>query len=262
MEKLPTVCITGGSSGIGATYADRFAQRGHDLVLIAIDSEELATTAKELARRHSVAIDTITADLTNPADLKLVEARLRDDARIGILVNNAGAAQVGAFIDIPTEAVARLIALNTTSLARLASAIAPRLTQAGDGAIINISSIVALIPEFGMAVYGATKAFVLHLSQALSHELAPKGVHVQAVVPGGVNTQLWERAGVPASQLPPFMSAADLVDAALLGFDRRETVTIPPLQDEALWPALEAARLAMLGSIADALPAERYRTAG
>ncbi|TIS61301.1 SDR family NAD(P)-dependent oxidoreductase, partial [Mesorhizobium sp.] len=104
-----------------------------------------------------------------------VETRLRDDASIGILVNNAGTAIGGSFIEQSTDDVARLVALNTTALLRLASAIAPRLATAGKGAIVNIGSVVGLAPEFGMTVYGATKAFVLFLSQGLSLELAPKG---------------------------------------------------------------------------------------
>ena len=106
--------------------------------------------------------------------------------------------------------------------------------QAGEGAIVNIGSVVGLAPEFGMSVYGATKAFVLFLSQGLSLELAPKGVYVQAVLPAATRTEIWERAGIDINTLPEVMEVGELVDAALVGFDRRELVTIPPLQDAAL----------------------------
>ena len=260
MTTHPAVLITGASSGIGATYAERFARRGHDLVLVARDKIKLETLAARLREEHSVAVDILQADLTQPGDLAVVETRLRDDSRIGILINNAGAAQSGSFIEQTTDDVARLVALNTTSLVRLASAIAPRFAQAGEGAIVNIGSVVGLAPEFGMSVYGATKAFVLFLSQGLSLELAPKGVYVQAVLPAGTRTEIWGRAGIDVNALPELMEVGELVDAALVGFDRRELVTIPPLHDASRWTALDAARQALISDIRQAHVAERYRT--
>jgi short-subunit dehydrogenase len=143
MSTRPTVLITGASTGIGAVYAERFAQRGHDLVLVARDQARLDALAARLRGEHEVAVDVIPADLTQSGDLTVVENRLRDDARIGILVNNAGAALSGHFVEQSTDKVAQLVALNTTALVRLASAVAPRLVKAGDGAIINIGSVVA-----------------------------------------------------------------------------------------------------------------------
>jgi short-subunit dehydrogenase len=254
-----TVLITGASTGIGATYAERFAKRGHDLVLVARDKGRLDALAARLREKHNVAIDVLQADLTQISDLTTVEARLRDDASIGILVNNAGAAQSGSFIEQSTDSVAQLVTLNTTALVRLASAIAPRLAQAGDGAIINIGSVVGLAPEFGMTVYGATKAFVLFLSQGMSLELSPKGVYVQAVLPAATRTEIWERAGIDINTLSDIMEVGDLVDAALVGFDRREPVTIPPLQDAARWDALQGARQGLLSQIRQSDVAERYQ---
>jgi short-subunit dehydrogenase len=261
MTTLPTVLITGASSGIGATYAERFARRGHDLVLVARNRVRMEALAARLRQAHGVAIDIIQADLTRSAGLAAVEARLREDTRIGILVNNAGTAIGGSFLGQDTDEVARLVALNTTAPLRLASAVAPRLAEAGEGAIINIGSVVGLAPELGMTVYGATKAFVLFLSQGLSRELAPRGVYVQAVLPAVTRTEIWEHAGADVDALSGVMEVGDLVDAALVGFDRREAVTIPPLPDAAQWEASEAARQAMLPNFRNALPAERYRTA-
>ncbi|MEJ1116990.1 SDR family oxidoreductase [Phyllobacterium sp. CCNWLW109] len=259
MTIIPSVLITGASTGIGAAYAERFAGRGHDLVLVARDLARLETLAFRLRQEYGVAIDIIRADLTQPGELATVETRLRDDARIGILVNNAGTAIGGTFIEQSTDSVARLVALNTTALVRLASAIAPRLAKAGEGAIVNIGSVVGLAPEFGMTVYGATKAFVLFLSQGLSLELAPKGVYVQAVLPATTRTEIWEHVGADVNTLSNVMEVNDLVDAALVGFDRREPVTIPPLPDAGQWEALEAARQAMLPNYGNQHPAERYR---
>ncbi|RWN51720.1 MAG: SDR family oxidoreductase [Mesorhizobium sp.] len=257
---IPSVLITGASTGIGAAYAERFARRGHDLVLVARDKARMEALAARLSQENGVAIDIIQADLTQPAELAAVETRLREDASIGILLNNAGTAIGGSFIEQSTDDVARLVALNTTALLRLASAIAPRLAAAGEGAIVNIGSVVGLAPEFGMTVYGATKAFVLFLSQGLSLELAPKGVYVQAVLPATTRTEIWGHVGADVNTLSNVMEVDDLVDAALVGFDRRELVTIPPLPDAGQWDALQAARQAMLPNYRNEHPAERYRT--
>lgn len=254
----PTILITGASTGIGATYADRFARRGHDLVLVARDEVRMKALADQLRSETGVAIDILPADLTRADELAGVEARLRDDDRIGILVNNAGAGLGGRFIDQSADAITQLIALNTTSVVRLASAVAPRLAARGDGAIINIGSVVGLAPELGMSVYGATKAFVLFLSQGLSLELGPQGVYVQAVLPAATRTELWGRAGADEASLPPMMDVNDLVDAALVGFDKREDVSIPPLHDGALWDAFNGARQAMLPGFGQTQPAPRY----
>ncbi|WP_409277045.1 SDR family NAD(P)-dependent oxidoreductase [Pseudomonas defluvii] len=260
MTTRPTVLITGASTGIGAVYAERFAQRGHDLVLVARDRSRLETLAARLRGEHNIAIEVFQADLTQLSDLHTVEARLRDDQRIGILVNNAGVAQSGTFIEQSTDSVAQLVALNTTALVRLASAIAPRLAEAGEGAIVNIGSVVGLAPEFGMSVYGATKAFVLFLSQGLSLELSAKGVYVQAVLPAATRTEIWDRAGIDINTLSEIMEVGDLVDAALVGFDRREPVTIPPLQEGERWDALQAARQGLLSQIRQSTVAQRYLT--
>jgi short-subunit dehydrogenase len=261
MTVLPTTLITGASSGIGATYAERFARRGHDLVLVARDNARLETLAARLRQETGVAIEVLPADLTRRDELAAVEARLRDDAAIGILIHNAGVAQSGGFIDQSADSIERLVTLNTTALTRLAAAVAPRLVEAGEGAIVNIGSVVGLAPEFGMSVYGATKAFVLFLSQGLSLELAPKGVYVQAVLPAATRTEIWERAGIDINTLPEVMDVGELVDAALVGFDRREAVTIPPLHVAARWDTLDATRQALLTDIRQAQAAERYRVA-
>src|SRR5438874_7162377 len=225
MAEIPTVLITGASSGIGANYADRFARRGHDLVLVARDKERMQTLAARLRDETGVAIDILQADLTNPGDLAAVEMRLRDDRRIGVLVNNAGAALGGSFLAQAVDDVGRLVALNTTAVVRLASAVAPRFAEGGEGAIVNISSVVGLAPEFGMSVYGATKAFVTFLSQGLSLELGPKGVYVQAVLPAATRTEIWERASIDVNTLHVVKADGEHIDDAPVGLARRELAT-------------------------------------
>lgn len=259
MTTVPAVLITGASTGIGAAYAERFARRGHDLVLVARDKARMEALAARLRGETGVAVDIVRADLTDSGELAMVETRLRDDRRIGILVNNAGASLGGTFADQATDEIGRLVALNVAAVTRLTSAVAPRLAEAGRGAIINIGSVVGLAPEFGMAVYGATKAFVLFLSQGLSLELGPKGVYVQAVLPAATRTEIWERAGIDINALSGVMEVNELVDAALVGYDRREAVTIPPLPDAGQWDAYQAARQAMLPEFRQEHAAERYR---
>lgn len=259
MTTLPTVFITGASSGIGATYAERFARRGHNLILVARDKSRLDSLAARLRVDNKVEVEVLQADLTRSADLSALETRLRDDARIGVLINNAGMAQSGGFLDQTSEAIDRLIALNTTAPTRLAAAVAPRFARSGTGAIVNIGSVVGFAPEFGMSIYGATKAFVLFLSQGLNLELSPRGVYVQAVLPASTRTEIWERAGIDVNTLPEVMEVGELVDAALVGFDRHELVTIPPLHVAARWDALEGSRQGLLSDIRQAHAAERYR---
>ena len=261
MPNNPSVLITGASTGIGATYADRFARRGHDLVLVARDRVRMETLADRLRGETGVAVEILRADLTNPADLAQVESRLRDDHRIGVLVNNAGTAPAGGFVDQSADEIARIISLNAVAPARLASAVAPRFAQTGQGAIVNLGSVVGLTPEYGSTVYGATKAFILFLSQSLHAELGPKGVYVQAVLPAATRTEIWEHAGKDVDKLPAVMEVGELVDAALAGFDRRETVTIPPLPDAGQWTTFEAARKVMIPNFNQVHAAERYRNA-
>lgn len=261
MTAHPAVLITGASTGIGAVYADRFARRGHDLVLVARDAARMEALAERLRRETGVAVDIIKADLTNAADLATIEALLREDARIGVLVNNAGAGAAGGFLEQTPDDLTKLINLNVVALTRLANAVAPRFARDGQGAIVNLASVVGLAPEIGMSVYGATKAFVLFLTQGLNLELGPKGVYVQAVLPAATRTEIWERSGRDVNTIQGVMEVDALVDAALVGFDRRETVTIPPLQDLGQWIAFDQARQAMVPNFLQSEPAERYRKA-
>jgi short-subunit dehydrogenase len=261
MNTKPSILVTGSSTGIGAVYADRFARRGHDLVLVARNAARLAALAERLRGETGVTVDVVPADLTDVQDLARIERRLREDARIGVLVNNAGTTIRSGFLNQESEDLSRLLALNVTAVTRLASAAASRFVKTRGGAIINLASVVGLAPEFGSTVYGATKAFVIFLSQGLSLELASKGVYVQAVLPAAVRTQIWEYAGKDVNAIPGVMEVNELVDAALVGFDRRELITIPPLHDATQWSAFEVARRAMLPNFAQAQPAERYRSA-
>jgi uncharacterized protein len=255
-----TALITGASTGIGATYADRFARRGYDLVLVARDHARLEAVAARLRSETGQQIDVLPADLTAREDLARVEARLRDDGRISLLINNAGAAHHGGFAAADVNEMEQLIGLNITAMTRLTGAVIPRFLARGGGAIINLSSVVALAPEAPLGVYNATKAYALSFSQSLQAELGSRGIYVQAVLPGATRTEIWERSGRDVNALPAAMDVDELVDAALVGFDRRELVTIPPLQDAGLWETFDAARQAIRLNLGQPHAAERYRS--
>ena len=224
-----TAIITGASSGIGALYAERLARRGYDLVLVARNRQRLDALAARIESETLAKVETVEADLNDPSCLRRVENILRTDPTICMLVNNAGMGLSAPTLKSDIDTMLKMISLNVTALTRLSHAAAAGFVERGDGAIINISSIVAIAPELLNAVYGGTKAYVLAFSQALRHELTGTGVRVQVVLPGATATEFWANAGKPVEQLPQqiVMSADDLVDAALAGFDQGEFATIP-----------------------------------
>ena len=251
--------ITGASSGIGAVYADRLARRGHDLVLVARDAARLTAVA-EAATRHGVGVETMRADLADAADLRRVEARLRTDAAIRLLVNNAGVNAAPGMVGADANALDRMIRVNVVAPTRLAAAAATAFAAAGEGAIINLSSALALAPELFSGAYSGSKAFVLNLSLSLAKELAPNGVRVQAVLPGATATAFWG-SGEGALPAEMVMAAAELVDAALAGFDAGEDVTIPSLPDPADWDGFNAARVKLGPNLSRQHAAPRYQRA-
>jgi len=259
----PKALITGASTGIGALYADRLARRGHDLVLVARNHDRLQAIADTLRRSTGRAVEVLAADLGDAASLATVEQRLRQDTGIGLLVNNAGIGTHTPLLESDVDKMTQMIALNVTALTRLSYAAVPGFVARGAGALINISSIVAIAPEILNGVYGGSKAYVLAFSRSMHHELAAKGVQVQAVLPGATATDFWALGGLPVEHLPPgiVMRAEAMVDAALVGFDRRELVTIPSLQSIEPWNAFEAARETVAGLLGTNVPAPRYTAA-
>lgn len=254
--------VTGASSGIGAVYADRLARRGHDLILVARDVAKLTALAERIRATTGRQVELLPADLTARHDLARVEQRLQSDTSIELLVNNAGVGATSALADSDVESLDKLIQLNVTALARLTRAVVPGLVARGKGAVINIASIVAVAPEVLNGTYGGSKAFVLAFTQSLHHELAAKGIQVQAVLPGATSTDFWNVAGVPVSHLPPeiVMNVEEMVDAALVGFDRKELVTIPSLPDAADWERFDAARKALGPNLSRSSAATRYKS--
>jgi short-subunit dehydrogenase len=252
--------ITGASTGIGAIYAERLAQRGYDLIPVARNRTRLTEFAKLLTDETGRSVEVIAADLTDKADLARVETTLRTDASITMLINNAGIGAVSPLLGSDIEKMEDMIDINVTALTRLTYAAVPGLVARGGGTIVNIASMAAITPEVLNGVYGASKAFVLAFSQSLHHELKDKGIKIQVVLPGATATDFWSLAGRPVEHLPQdiVMPADVLVDAALAGLDRGELVTIPSLPDAADWDAYERARQVLAPQLSRARPAARY----
>ena len=254
-----TALITGASSGIGAVYADRLARRGYDLILVARNQQRLSAVADKLRAETGRQVAVLPADLNEKAGLAKVEALLRNDAGITMLVNNAGIGSVASILQADVDAMEAMIDLNVTALTRLTYAAAPAFAARGAGTIVNISSVVGIAVEALNGVYSASKSYVLSFGHSLQKDLAEKGVRVQTVLPGATATEFWDVAGYPPQKTSEVtMSAEDCVDAALAGLDAGELVTIPGLHEEALWTRWEADRREISPKFRNAKPAPRY----
>jgi short-subunit dehydrogenase len=254
--------ITGASTGIGAVYADRLARRGYDLVLVARNAQRLDAVADRVRGETGRQVTVLAADLNDKADLAKVEALLRDEQSITMLVNNAGVGSVASILQADVDAMEAMIDLNVTALTRLTYAVAPAFVARGQGTIVNISSVVAVAVEALNGVYSASKSYVLSFGHSLQKDLAEKGVRVQTVLPGATATEFWDIAGyAPQKTAEITMSAEDLVDAALAGLDAGELVTIPGLHDGELWTRWEADRRDISPKFRNAKPAARYGVA-
>lgn len=260
VEPLDTVLITGASTGIGATYADRFAQRGHPLVLVARNAGRLEELAARLSREYHVKVDVLAADLTAHSDLAKVERRLRDDAAIGILVNNAGRSGGSVLAQTSPDDVQAMIELNVTAPSRLVAAVLARLVARGRGSIINIASALAIAPELFGGAYAASKSYVLTYTIALHKEVAERGIRVQCVLPGVTRTEIWTQAGLDAIPAHMIMEVDEMVDAALSGYDQGEVVTIPSLPDIEEWNRYDEARRRMAPELSRDVAADRYKS--
>lgn len=251
--------VTGASSGIGAVYADRLAKRGYDLILVARNEERLKTVARQIRSETGREVKVLPADLNDRSDLAKIEAVLRDDKTITMLVNNAGIGSVASILDIDDDKINSMIGVNVTALTRLTHAVAPSFVARGGGTIINIASVVGIAAEMLNGVYSASKSYVITFGHSLQKDLADKGVRVQTVLPGATATEFWDVAGYAAQKTSPItMSAEDAVDAALAGLDNGELVTIPGLHEGDAWTDWEAARRELSKKFGNAKPAPRY----
>lgn len=252
--------ITGASSGIGAVYAARLAARGHPLLLVARRPDRLASLQEELSRAHGVNVETLVADLERPSEVSDVEARVAA-GDVALLVNNAGAGGLGKSAGMTADQLERVIKLNVTAVTRLSHAALTSFRERNAGALVNIGSVVAHAPSAGSAAYSASKAYVLNFTRSLQLEYADTPIRIQLVMPGPIRTEFFSSQGMKDSVFPDasYLTAEQLVDAALAGLDAGERVTVPSMRDMRTWDALEAARVEFLKATMSGEVAPRYR---
>ncbi len=220
-----TAFITGASSGIGEAFARELAHRGYHLVLLARREARLRELAEALAREYSVQVETITADLGNPSDLERAAARAGEIPDLDLLVNNAGFGDTSLFLKSDPQESLRMIRVHVEASVRLARAALPGMVERGFGGVINVSSVLGLVPVVSGHTYGATKAYLNFFTETLSYELAGTGVRVQALCPGLTCTEFH---GDNRPRLPAFMwlRAQDVVEESLKGLREGRAVVI------------------------------------
>lgn len=230
LDRIETALITGASRGIGEAFARNLAARDKDLVLVARSEDKLESLALELAHRHSVRVQTIAADLArddSATDLHAETERL--GLTVDLLINNAGFAKAGAFSELSFEVQADMVRLNVNTLVELTRLYLPSMRERRLGGIINVASTAAFQPVPYMSVYGATKAFVLSFSEAISEEVARDGVTVMALCPGATSTGFQETAGAWIDQRASMPSPDEVVADGLRAFERRRHRFVPGL---------------------------------
>lgn len=219
--------ITGASAGLGVEFARQLSRRGNRLVLAARRKERLENLAAELGNARAIAID---LSMTNAAATLMADVEEKGET-VDILVNNAGFGLIGKFAELDTKRLRQMIDLNVGTLADLCRAVAPAMIARKSGGIINVASTAAFQPGPKMAVYFATKAFVLSLTEALHEELKPHGVHVTCLCPGPTRTEFGDVAGFAGNAMfdRVAMDSPEVVSAALRGLERNSAVVVPGL---------------------------------
>ena len=219
--------VTGASAGLGVEFARQLAKRGHSLVLAARRKDRLDELARELGNARAVAID-LSA---HGAAAKLLADLAAHGESVDILINNAGFGLIGQFAELSDEREREMVDLNAGVLTELCRAVVPGMIERRSGGIINVASTAAFQPGPKMAVYFATKAFVLSLTEALHEELKPHGIKVSCLCPGPTRTEFGEVAGFGGNGLfdRVAMNAAEVVTAGLAGLDHNKAVVIPGL---------------------------------
>jgi short-subunit dehydrogenase len=228
--------ITGASMGIGEAFAQEYARRGHNLVLVARSSERLQVLAQELRSVSGVEVKVCVEDLSDTESPARIYAFCRrQHVAVDVLVNCAGLSRAGNFDDMPIGKLEEIMAVNMMAMARLTRLFVPDMVARRGGSIINVASLGALQGVPGLGLYSATKAFVMTLSEALYGELKGKGIKVVAVCPGFINTDFFEHAGHNAANLRlPISETGVVIKAAIKGLKKNKVRVYPTLIDTVL----------------------------
>ena len=225
-----TVLITGASSGIGYELAKLFAEANHSLVLVSRNEEKLNQLRLDLVEKHSVHVEVIAADLSkvNAADDLMAELDNRK-ILVDVLVNNAGFGELGSFDEITLDRQLAMVRLNVVTLMHLAHLLLPEMLKRDHGGILNVASVAAFQPGPNMAVYYATKAFVLSFSEALHEELSGTNVSVTCLAPGPTKTGFAEDSGMNATKMfeSNAMGVLPVAQQAFDAFAKNKAIVIP-----------------------------------
>ncbi len=235
MSATGTALVTGATAGIGLEFARQLADRGHDLVLVARDTERLSRVADDL-RRTGRDVEILTADLVDRAQLASVEARLADpDRPVDLLVNNAGFGLKGRFLDNDVDDEERMLDLLVTAPLRLSHAALRAQAARGHGGVINVSSVAAFLPR---GTYSAAKMWLNRFGEWAAAEYGPRGITVMTLCPGFVRTEFHERMGVRRGSGVLWLEADFLVREALADYDRGRVFSVPGAQYKAIRAAI------------------------
>ncbi|BCW60638.1 SDR family oxidoreductase [Arthrobacter sp. StoSoilB20] len=219
-----TALITGASSGLGAEFAGQFAARGSNLVLVARRAYRMEELAQDLRSRHGVTVTVLPLDLGRAGvGRELLSELSSRGITVDTLINNAGFATHGPLAEEDPDVIASEISLNVAALVDITRAFLPGLLASGKGALVNIASTAAFQPIPGMAVYGATKAFVLSFTEAVAHETKNSGLSVLALCPGATRTEFFEVLGGESAAVGKMQTPEQVVGTALKALDRKDT---------------------------------------
>ncbi|MCV2462484.1 SDR family oxidoreductase [Streptomyces sp. ICN988] len=246
---MTTALITGSTAGLGAAFARRLAADGHDLVLVARDTERLREQATELHDRHGIEAEVLTADLSTDAGIDAVASRLSDRrGPVDLLINNAGFGNKGRFLDVPMADELTMLKVHCEAVLRLTSAAVEAMRERGRGGVVNVASVAAFVPR---GTYGASKAWVVQFTQGVAKDLAGSGVRLMALAPGFVRTEFHERAGMGTDNIPNWMwlDADNVVAAALADLSRGKSLSIPDPRYKTLMGAAKLVPRGLLGGI-------------
>jgi len=232
-----TALVTGASAGIGAEFCRQLAARCDVIVAVARRGEPLLELARELGDR--VELRCLQADLASIEGVAATMEAIRQQGPVRYLVNNAGFGTFGNFETLPIDSQRAMVSLHIDATITLCRAAIPFMRELGGGAIINVSSLGAFVPGKGIAVYGATKAFLIHYCEALQAELAGAGIEVQALCPGFTRTefhdamagQRFDRQRIPEQM---WMTAAEVVAASLAALGSGQVVVVPGADNQAI----------------------------
>ena len=231
LQQSGTVLVTGASSGIGADLARAFARSGRDLVLVARSRERLDELARELVAAHGVHVRVVVSDLASPGAAAAIHATLRaDGVEVETLVNNAGFGLRGAFVELDARRQSDMVQVNVTALTELCRVFGQDMVRRGSGQVLNVAGLAGVMPGPGMAVYCATKAFVLSFTEALANELRGTGVTVTCLSPGPTETRFGETAGFSALRLfrvSAPMSTTTVAEAGRAALERGADLEVP-----------------------------------